>query len=1055
MIVLQKFGFKESKYERPQDAWVCGRLADGKPCELGPGLDGRCRVTTVCQPRLEGERWQCRRSAGAGGPCQAGPLPDGQCCMTLERCVPRPSLRTKRKRGAVAALALMIGILAAMLGGKAGQQFMMPGKLSSPHAGLTNCSACHAGARSGQVDLLHRLFTAVEPRQNSNLCVTCHVMGSEPFAPHTHSVEDLKRVTESLRRDSKNAPPETLMQRIAFPGNARSQRAEAEIQCATCHKEHQGVFTDLTTVSNQRCQTCHVSRFGSFANSHPQFANFPYRRRPRIIFDHQSHMKKHFAEAAKAATSGQVVPDSCTDCHQPGVRRRYMEVKSFATMCSGCHNGDITGATQVSGPKGIDVITVPGLDLATLSARGIDIGGWPKESEAELTPFMGLLLEPKDQPVVSDVKGLNLLDLRRASDQDLARVARLAWAVKRLFKQLETTNPAARMLANDATGSPVDRGQQLAALTGAMSNDVIAAGSREWFPNLRDDLERHDRGDPTRDFKPPVKAPAAAEKTSQPASGGDNAAAPTKMPDASSSNDILSPDSGADGNKADILAPNNDAKVPNSGSKEDILSPSNKADILAPGTKDDILNPNNKDDILSADKATGDNSLSGAGGNAALTSAEPKGAATNAGVAAKKSAAANTAPFDPEVWGQAGGWYREDFAIRYRPTGHADQFLQTWLDFAGQAYGTSRLRDQMNPVFDVLAPRDAIGRCTKCHSVDDQAGAKIVNWQPFNPNAINNRFTNYSHKPHVELIGAQTCVKCHELRQTESQFLKTYDGGDPASYTPNFKYLDKSVCSACHSQQVAWESCTLCHGYHVPDANSGSSRPALPTVLATGTETSPLASDDARRDYDMAVQQMAKPGAVAPGQSAVVVPAISPPTAPDNSATATPNTAAPPAPAKSASVSTAEPTDPDSFYRRGHQRAVSGALELAIQDFGEVIRRDPNHAAALNDRCWVRALLDELQAALADCDMSLKVQPSFPDALDSRGLVNLKLGLYKKAIGDYTAALLYNPKRASALYGRGIAEQRSGDAAHAKSDVAAAKSIQATIVDEFAGYGVQ
>src|SRR5258708_29365460 len=136
MIVLQKFGFKESKYERPQDAWVCGHLADGKPCDLGPGLDGRCRVTTVCRPRLENERWQCRRSASAGGPCQAGPLPDGQCCMNLQRCMPRPSLRTKRTRSALAATALVIGIMAAMLGGKAGEQFMIPGKLSSPHARL-------------------------------------------------------------------------------------------------------------------------------------------------------------------------------------------------------------------------------------------------------------------------------------------------------------------------------------------------------------------------------------------------------------------------------------------------------------------------------------------------------------------------------------------------------------------------------------------------------------------------------------------------------------------------------------------------------------------------------------------------------------------------------------------------------------------------------------------------------------------------------------------------------------------------------------------------------
>ena len=207
MIILQKFGFKESRYERPQDAWICGHLADGKPCELGPGLDGRCRLTTVCQPRLENDRWLCRRSANAGGPCQAGPLPDGQCCTTLERCVPHRSLRAKRRRGTLAAVALMVGILAVFLGGEGGRHFMMPGKLSAPHAGLTDCSPCHAGARSGQLDLVHRLFTAVEPRQNSNLCVTCHVMGADPFTPHTHPVEDLRRRTETLRLASKAGRP--------------------------------------------------------------------------------------------------------------------------------------------------------------------------------------------------------------------------------------------------------------------------------------------------------------------------------------------------------------------------------------------------------------------------------------------------------------------------------------------------------------------------------------------------------------------------------------------------------------------------------------------------------------------------------------------------------------------------------------------------------------------------------------------------------------------------------------------------------------------------------
>lgn len=1102
MIVLQKFGFKESKYERPQDKWVCGRLADGKPCDLGPGLDGCCRVTSVCQPRLENDRWQCRRSASAGGPCQAGPLPDGQCCLTLERCVPRPSLRAKRKRGTLAAMALMVGVLAVAMGGEGGRHFMMPGKLSSQHAGLTDCSTCHAGARSGQIDLLHRLVTTVEPRQNSNLCVTCHAMGAEPFAPHTHPVEDLKRLTETLRREPGNAPSESPMQWIAFPPTARS--ASGEVHCATCHKEHQGVFADLKTVSNQRCQTCHVSRFGSFADSHPEFVRFPYQRRPRIIFDHQSHLAKYFLpDNMKRDNPGQVAPD-CADCHRGGAEQRYMGVRSFAPMCSGCHDNDITGRLR-SGPKGIDVIAVPGLDVDTLTKRGIDIGGWPRDSEADVTPFMRpLLFKLGGEDVVSTVAGLKLLDLREATDQELARVAALAWAVKRLFGTLKTTNPAAAgVLAGNDPKKQMDI-QALGALTGGMPRDVILLGSQDWFPNLQDDLQRHDRGEPTSKFKPPAKTMAAPAKPSPPASAPTNTA-PTNTPGA----DILAPAPGA-GSKDDILGPSSSDKdtAPGKGDKSAILAPNDSSAILAPNDKDAILAPN-KDDALNPD--VGNILSSDRGGDAARVGA-PKPVDMDTVTCAGKSADAAT---DAESWAQTGGWYREDCSIRYRPAGHADPFLKTWLDFAGPAYGTDR-HDQLAPIFDDLAKRDAsndpIGRCTKCHSVDDQAGAKIVNWQPFDANAINGRFTNYSHKPHIELIGGtKTCLKCHVLQDTDSGFQKSYEEGDPVNYTPNFKHLDKAVCASCHSQQTAWESCTLCHGYHVPNVNSNSPAPALPVSLeqpavsaATPAAAPPDPEEGVRHEYamaeeagtkqawdeflanhpsgryhDKAIEQIARLSSIAAGKPENITPDLSRPATPDEPAAAVPannsppatpdkpaltadNPAAPPpetpaspAPTQSASANTNELSDLDGLFLRGLQRAFANDFELAIQDFDEVIRRDPRHAAAFNNRCWSLAMLDEVQAALKDCDASLQVEPNYSDAFDSRGLVNLKLGYYKKAIADYTSALIKDPKRASALYGRGIAKRRSGNAAGAKADIDAAKRIQPTIVKQFAGYGIQ
>ena len=329
MIVLQKFDHKESRYERPQDKWVCGHLADGKPCARGPGKDGRCRFTTICQPRMEKGRWQCRRSAQEGGPCEGGPYPDGRCSHALEPCFPQPSLRTRRRRATLWAVALAVGILALIVSGGTANRLLMPGALSSHHAGLTECRTCHAGSGPGKMDWIHQVVTSVGPKQNAQLCIGCHNEGAQPMVPHTHPVTELQRITQALKEKS-GADRDGWLQRIGFSrSSANSAPVATEVYCATCHKEHQGVFHDLKKVSNERCQICHIAKFSSFADSHPQFSNYPYDRRTRMIFDHVSHIGKHFPEASKAAAPRQVATPGCSDCHQPGVDQKYMEVKSF------------------------------------------------------------------------------------------------------------------------------------------------------------------------------------------------------------------------------------------------------------------------------------------------------------------------------------------------------------------------------------------------------------------------------------------------------------------------------------------------------------------------------------------------------------------------------------------------------------------------------------------------------------------------------------------------------------------------------------------------------
>jgi tetratricopeptide (TPR) repeat protein len=149
-------------------------------------------------------------------------------------------------------------------------------------------------------------------------------------------------------------------------------------------------------------------------------------------------------------------------------------------------------------------------------------------------------------------------------------------------------------------------------------------------------------------------------------------------------------------------------------------------------------------------------------------------------------------------------------------------------------------------------------------------------------------------------------------------------------------------------------------------------------------------------------------------------------------------------------------TDVSDLFKRGQLHAQKADFSRAIDDFTEVIRVNPEHVFALNNRCWARAILGEdLQGALKDCNEALRLNPSYVDAWDSRGMVNLKIGSVREAIADYDSALRINPKHASALYARGVAKLRSGHTEAGKRDIDAATSIKSNIAEEFATYGIR
>ena len=181
---------------------------------------------------------------------------------------------------------------------------------------------------------------------------------------------------------------------------------------------------------------------------------------------------------------------------------------------------------------------------------------------------------------------------------------------------------------------------------------------------------------------------------------------------------------------------------------------------------------------------------------------------------------------DPETWAEYGGWYRQDYTIYYRPTGHKDKFIYSWPVLTGPLAPKG---DKSPPRRSSTSDRQGCpGSCTKCHSVD-KSGAK--DGPSISPPAIESkrgRFTTFVHEPHFGVMKDRGCLTCHSLEKTRP-YLKSYEQSDPQSFVSNFGAAKKELCQTCHASNMASQDCLLCHKYHV----NGVVTPIMNTRLPT------------------------------------------------------------------------------------------------------------------------------------------------------------------------------------------------------------------------------
>ena len=705
------------------------------------------------------------------------------------------------------------GVLMLAVGYAADTKLFMPGPLTSSHSTLEQCSDCHSNVSKGQFGWLHAVFATADPRKDSSSCLTCHKMG-EDVAHNPHGLEMSK--LDAYVREIKAQPDATTL-----PVKARVRKAVLPVDstfqdgvfCATCHKEHQGGDVKLKDMADAQCHTCHQVQFESFNTDHPDFDKYPFRRRTRVNFDHSGHFKKHFPEWKAKKENAGTTPESCSGCHTVSAQEGHMNVKPFAESCAACHLGQIVGAERATGPKGVAMLMLPGVDVATFREKKIDIGKWPDESEAELSSLMKLLIgrTAKGRKILADTDELDLLDLTQATPEQITQVGNLVWEVKYLFHALTNSGTADILKQLDSDGqAPLDQ-QLLTNLTASMPRDVLIGALRDWLPGLAEEITR--RGDEKRADVPPA----------------------TTTSDAS---DTVTVD-GANADQAENATVDQTQGAAPETTQADRKKPAGPV-LLAQQTERWRVDPFGRllkgnqppeedldDEAADEPDEPEDQASEDADAVDDQDPVEPEESTADAEadtevdsdveVSADNETEALELDTDAETWAQFGGWYRQDYSILYKPTGHADTFLKAWLDFSAIRFSKTE-GNLAVPVFAELTGKDAQGQCSKCHSVDaTKQQARVIKWTPSSTDTSESLFTSFSHEPHLGVVSAQKgCLTCHEMSSAKG-YLDTYKANDPKKFVSNFAPVKKETCASCHGKKEVRQDCVLCHKYHVTD----------------------------------------------------------------------------------------------------------------------------------------------------------------------------------------------------------------------------------------------
>jgi len=471
--------FQGDNYERPNQPWLCG--LSGAPCPVGPGRRGRCPGATACHPVREGDRWVCNRSRARGSICESGPSPEGECCH-VDQCTPLRSLRARRGRFVFGCALATLGGLCLLFSSVWRNEVLAPGKLSVQHASLLErgdstrrCANCHAAGDQTFGQWLQHATRAdlAEPSQ-TELCLECHQKQiTKNEAMWAHNIDPQVLLA--------NSPPPTSFQRRLDPTQ--------EFACSTCHREHHGATHDLTWMSDNACQACHEKQYHSFATDHPEYDNWPTRRRTRIAFDHGAHQVKHYPKENGLKENGlkEKQEFACATCHVQGRDGAFQQTLDYEATCAKCHDSKI----EASWDAGIAMFSLPMIKVKTLREAGHNIGPWPEQAADEfdgpLPPITKLLLTADERAAAALVTlgaDFDFFDVDPDDPEQLQAAGEIVLATQRLLYDVSVQGQAAlRTRLETVLDRPLSK-QEFSALTARLSPENLAVITDRWLTGL-------------------------------------------------------------------------------------------------------------------------------------------------------------------------------------------------------------------------------------------------------------------------------------------------------------------------------------------------------------------------------------------------------------------------------------------------------------------------------------------------------------------------------------------------------------------------------------------